>query len=160
MKILNIRKMMANINIKMVITRDKIRSPDMILTAFDRKFREQNDETPPEACRPSITLKKNNVEKVDPKKVEKKRCRKSGFIYFYIPSNTFIYLHIHPNSFIRLHIPPHTSKYWISRQIGPTQNTKMVITRVPGHPPGSIFNQNDPTISPDVFACPNGVNFN
>ena len=38
--------------------------------------------------------------------------------------------------------------------------TKMVITRVPGGPPGSILDQNDPTMSPDVPACPKGVKIN
>ena len=52
-------------------------------------------------------------------KVEKKQCRKSGYIYIYmliylhIPPYTSIYFHIPPNSFIYLHIPSHTSKYWI-----------------------------------------------
>ena len=41
----------------MVMTRVKNRSPDMILTAFDEK----KDELPPEACRPSKKVKKNNV---------------------------------------------------------------------------------------------------
>ena len=30
----------------------------------------------------------------------------------------------------------------------------MVITQVPGHPPGSKFEENDPTMFPDVLACP------
>ena len=60
----------------MVITRNKNRSPDMILTAFDGKFQKKKDEIPPEACRPLKTLNKNNVEKVDPQKVKnKKQCR-------------------------------------------------------------------------------------
>ena len=92
----------------MVITRDKNRSPDMIMTAFDVKVHEEKNEIPPEAHRALKTLKKNNVEQVDPQKVEKNKCRKSGFIYPYILSYTFIYLHIPPNSFIYLHIPPHT----------------------------------------------------
>ena len=54
--------------IKMVITRNKNRSPDMILTAFQVKFDKKKDEMPPEVCRPLQNLKKNNVEKVDPKK--------------------------------------------------------------------------------------------
>ena len=37
--------------IKIVITRVKNRSPDMILTAFDGKFDEKKDEIPPGACR-------------------------------------------------------------------------------------------------------------
>ena len=54
----------------MVITRDKNRSPDMILTAFDMKFHEKKDELPPGGHRPLKKLKKNNVEKVDPPKVK------------------------------------------------------------------------------------------
>ena len=50
----------------------------MILTAFDGKFHEKKDEIPPEACRPLKNMKKNNVEKEDPQKVEKKQCRTSG----------------------------------------------------------------------------------
>ena len=46
--------------IKMVITRVKNRSPDMILTAFDGKFDEKKDEIPPGACRPPNKLKKSN----------------------------------------------------------------------------------------------------
>ena len=38
--------------INMVITWVKNVSPDMILTAFDRKFHEKKDEIPPGACRP------------------------------------------------------------------------------------------------------------
>ena len=86
----------------------------MILTAFDVKFQEKKDELPPGACRPSKKLKKNNVEKVDPQKVEKSNVDPVGsytLIYLHIPSYTFIYLHIPPNSFTYLHIPPHTSKY-------------------------------------------------
>ena len=45
----------------MVITRVKNGSPVMILTAFDGKFHETKDELPPEACRPSKKLKKNNA---------------------------------------------------------------------------------------------------
>ena len=67
---LNLYKMYAFTN--MVITRVKNRSPDMILTAFDGKFHEKKDELPPKACRPPKTPTKNNVEKVDPEKVEKK----------------------------------------------------------------------------------------
>ena len=40
------------------------------------------------------------------------------------------------------------------------KNTKMVITRAPGYPPGSKFNQNDPTMSPDGLPCPKDPNFN
>ena len=47
--------------INMVMTRVKNRSPDMILTAFDGKFHEKKNELPPEACRPSKKLRKNNV---------------------------------------------------------------------------------------------------
>ena len=46
-------------------------SPDMILIAFDMKFNEKNDEIPPTVSRPSKKSNKNNVEKVNPKKVEK-----------------------------------------------------------------------------------------
>ena len=74
----------------MVITGVENRSPDMILTTFDGKFDEKKDEIPPRACRPSQKQKQNNVEKVDPQKVEKKQCRQSGFIYAYIPSYTLI----------------------------------------------------------------------
>ena len=35
------------------------------------KFHEKKDEMPPEVCKPSKKLKKNNVEKVDPQKVTK-----------------------------------------------------------------------------------------
>ena len=49
----------------MVITRITNASLDMILTAFDVKFRETKNEIPPGACRP-------------PKKLNKKRCRKSA----------------------------------------------------------------------------------
>ena len=41
-----------------------------------------------------------------------------------------------------------------------TRVTKMVITRVPEGLPGSIFNQNDPTMSLDVSACRKGVKIN
>ena len=59
----------------MVIIGVKNGSPDMILTAFDGKFDEKKDEIPPRAYRPpnklttwtAKKLKKNNVEKVDPK---------------------------------------------------------------------------------------------
>ena len=47
-------------------------SPDMILTAFDVKFNEKQNELPPEACRPSNKPKKNNVVKVDPQKGDHK----------------------------------------------------------------------------------------
>ena len=50
----------------------------MILTPFDGKFDEKKDEIPPGACRPSNKLPKNNVEKVDPKKAEKKQWVKVG----------------------------------------------------------------------------------
>ena len=75
--------------------------PQMILTPSDRKFDETKDEIPPGACRLSKKLKKNNVEKVDPKKVEKKQCRKSGFVY----------LHILPYTSKSLYTPSHTSTY-------------------------------------------------
>ena len=51
----NLYKMYAFIN--MVITRVKNGSPDMILTAFDGKFDEKNDEIPPGAHRPPYTSK-------------------------------------------------------------------------------------------------------
>ena len=35
----------------MVTTRVKNKSPDMILTAFDKKFDEKKDEIPPGICR-------------------------------------------------------------------------------------------------------------
>ena len=57
----------------MVIILAKNRSPDMILTAFDGKFKEKKDEIPPRARRPSKKLKKNNVEKVNPQKVKIKQ---------------------------------------------------------------------------------------
>ena len=63
----------------------------MILTAFDVKFREKKDELPPRACRPLKKLKKNNVGKVDPKKVEKKTMSKK---WVHRLSYTFINLHI------------------------------------------------------------------
>ena len=58
--------------IDMVITRVKNGSPDMILTAFHRKFHEKKDEIPPEASRPSKKLNKNNVEKVNPQQDDHK----------------------------------------------------------------------------------------
>ena len=63
---------------RMVITRPKNASPDMILTAFDVKFREKKDEIPPEVCRPLKTLNKNKVEKEDLQTVGKKQCRQRG----------------------------------------------------------------------------------
>ena len=56
----------------MVITRFKNASPEMILTAFDVKFRETKDEIPPRACGPNKKSDKNNVPKVDAQKVRKK----------------------------------------------------------------------------------------
>ena len=64
--------------IKMVITRVKNASPDMILTAFDMKFNETKHEIPPEACRPLKKRKQNNVEKVGPQKVEKNNVDQVG----------------------------------------------------------------------------------
>ena len=52
-------------------------------------------------------VEKKQWVKVDPQKVEKKQCRKSGFIYAYIPPYIFIYLHILQialYTFIYLHI--------------------------------------------------------
>ena len=43
--------------IDMVITRAENGSPDMILTAFDRKFDEKKDEIPPGDHRPPYTTK-------------------------------------------------------------------------------------------------------
>ena len=40
--------------IKMVITRVKNRFPDMIMTPFDRKFKDKTDEIPPRICRPHL----------------------------------------------------------------------------------------------------------
>ena len=51
-------------------------SPDMITTPFDMKIHEKKDEIPPEACRPSKKLKKNNLEKEDHNKVEQKTMSK------------------------------------------------------------------------------------
>ena len=45
-------------------------SPDMILTRFDVKFHEKQNELPPRACSPLKKLQKNNVQRVDPPKVE------------------------------------------------------------------------------------------
>ena len=64
--------------INMVITWVKNGPPDMILTAFERKFDEKKDELPPEVCRPLKQLKKNHVEKEDHQQVEQKQCRTSG----------------------------------------------------------------------------------
>ena len=98
-------------------------SPDMILTPFDGKFDETKDEIPPGACEPPNKLnnkwvkvdhqkvEKTTMSKKWSKKVEKKQCRKGGFIYSYRPLYTFMDLYILTNSFIYLHIPPHTSKY-------------------------------------------------
>ena len=41
-----------------------------------------------------------------------------------------------------------------------TWDTKIVITQVPGHPPGSELGQNDRTMSPDVLPCPKAVKIN
>ena len=70
----------------------KNRSPDMILTAFERKFDEKNDEIPPGPCRPLKESKKKQWVKVGAQKVEKKQCRERGFIYIYL--YTFTYLHV------------------------------------------------------------------
>ena len=40
--------------IKMVITRVKNRSPDIIMMPFDRKFDEKKDEIPLGICRPDM----------------------------------------------------------------------------------------------------------
>ena len=63
----------------------------MILTAFYMKFHETKHEIPPKACRRSKKAKENNVQEVDPLKIEtkdnveqvdpttleQKQCRKS-----------------------------------------------------------------------------------
>ena len=54
--------------IKIVITRDKNRSPDMILAPFDVKLNEKKNEIPPGACRPSKKAEKTISEKWTPKK--------------------------------------------------------------------------------------------
>ena len=82
------------------------------------------------------------------------------YTYIYILVYTFIYLHIHPNIFICFNIPPYTSKYPIIGKLRLTKSPQIVITQVLEHPPRSKFNQNDPTISPDVFACPKGIKNN
>ena len=93
--------------ISMVITRAQNGSPDMILTAFDRKFHEKKDEIPPRACNPS-------------------------------------YIFIYP----------------ILEMWSWTWNPKMIINRRPGHPTWPEFGMHLPTISPKVFPCPKGPNFN
>ena len=105
----------------MVLTRDTNRSPDMILTAFDVKFREKKDEIPPGACKPSKKQNKNNVEKVNPQKVKQNNvgkvdpqqtCKKtmsSKWVHIFL--YTFIYLHIPPYTFIHLQIALYTFIY-------------------------------------------------
>ena len=44
--------------------------------------------------------------------------------------------------------------------VGGNMDTKIVITRIPGHPPEPEFAQNHPTISPKVLPCPKGVKIN
>ena len=51
-------------------------SPEMILSAFDEKLDEKKDEIPPDACRPSEKLKKNNLQEVDPQKVKRNSVQK------------------------------------------------------------------------------------
>ena len=62
----------------MVITRVKNGAPDMILTAFDVKFRETKNGMPPEACRPLTKLKKKQCRKSDPHKVKQNNVEKVG----------------------------------------------------------------------------------
>ena len=50
----------------------------MILTPFDVKFHKKKNELPPRACRPLKKLEKNDVEKVNPKKVKKNNVDKEG----------------------------------------------------------------------------------
>ena len=96
----------------MIISLVKNASPDMILTAFDVKIHEKNDEIPPEACRALKKHKKRQCRQSGPnKKLKKINVEKvSSYMLIYL-HYTFIYLHIPPNSFIYLHIPPDTSKY-------------------------------------------------
>ena len=56
--------------------------------------------------------------------------------------------------------PSYTFIYAILGIWGSKWNTKIIITRPPGHPQGSKVDQNDPTMSPDVLPCPKGVNLN
>ena len=72
----------------MVITGGKNGSPDMILTAFDRKFDGKKDELPPGAHRPSKTLKESMSTKSTTKKLKKNNVDKVGLymlIYLHIP---------------------------------------------------------------------------
>ena len=64
--------------IKMVITRVKNGSPDMILTAFEGKFDEKKDELPPEAHRPLKTVKKKQCRKMCTSNKLKKTWWKRG----------------------------------------------------------------------------------
>ena len=101
-------------------------------------------------------LKKSNVEKVSPQKVENKQCRKSGFIYFYIPSYTFIYLQI---AYIPSYTPTYIKILNIRKMRGNIKH-KNDHNSGPRHPPASKFGQNDPTMSPVVLAWPKGVKTN
>ena len=47
-------------------------SPDMILSAFDVKFHEKEDEIPPRACRPSKSKEKRQFAGYELNQVEKK----------------------------------------------------------------------------------------
>ena len=60
----------------MVITRVKNGSPDMILTAFDVKFHDQQNEIPPEACRPLNKLKEKQCRTSGPPESERKTMSK------------------------------------------------------------------------------------
>ena len=50
----------------------------MICGAFDVKFEEKKDETPPRPVDLQQKLKKQNVQEVDPHQVGNKQCRTSG----------------------------------------------------------------------------------
>ena len=139
----------------MVITHVKNGSPDMILTTFDGKIHEKKDELPPDVCRPSRKLKKNNVQQVDHQKVEKKQCRKKGsnkvektmlkkwvhipLYTFIIPSYSFIYLQIALYTFIYPHIH---------------------LNEVPGVPPWPEFGMYLITLPPKFCLSPRDPNFN
>ena len=65
--------------INMVITRVKNASPDMILTAFEVKFHEKQNEIPPQVCRPFKKLEKKTMStKWTLKKLEKNNVDKVG----------------------------------------------------------------------------------
>ena len=64
--------------LNMVITGVKNRSPDMILTAFDGKLDEKQDEIPPGACRPPNKLKKTMSTKWTTNKLKKNNVKQNG----------------------------------------------------------------------------------